>query len=305
MGLLKYMKVHYRILIGVIAIAAAVIFFKFLIGESVIALFDARGQIAAGERTVIITMVLLMLIVVIPMFVFLFAFAWKYRAGNKDAKYDPDKMHGPWKEIILWLIPAALAAALAVITWQSAHALDPFKPIDSPNEPITIQVVALPWKWLFIYPKQNIATVNFIQFPEKTPVHFELTADAPVSSFWIPQLGSQIYAMAAMQTQLDLIASTTGEYVGKDTEINGKGYAGMKFTAKSSSQADFDAWVAQVKAGTDVLNEAAYSVLAEQSENNPAAYYASVEGDMFANIMMKFMAPGAATSMPAMPGMQM
>ena len=220
------MKVYYRIVLGALVITGAVVIFKFLIGGSTIALFAPQGTIASQEIDLIKTSVLIMLLAVVPVFVLLFTFAWKYRAGNPNAIYDPERVHSAWRELSLWAIPAVIVATLAVLSWKSAHAVDPYKPIDSTAAPLTIQVVALEWKWLFIYPAQNIATVNFIQFPEKIPVHFELTADAPMSSFWIPQLGSQIYAMAAMETQLDLMADTTGEFAGKDTEINGAGYAG-------------------------------------------------------------------------------
>ena len=302
------MKVQYRVAIGAVAVAAGIFFFRWLVGGSTISLFAPQGTVAAGEVGVIKTAVLLMLIVVIPVYILLYTFAWRYRADNVKAKYDPEQTHKPWKELLLWLVPISIVAMIAVLTWRSAHALDPYTPIQSPNPPITIQVVSLEWKWLFIYPAQNIATVNFIQFPVNTPVHFELTADSPMSSFWIPQLGSQIYAMAAMETQLNLIASTIGEFTGKDTEINGDGYAGMTFTAKSSSQSDFDAWVASVRQSSPPLTEAAYNALALPSQNNPPAYYSSVEGDMFDGIMMKFMMPSGtpmSSSSQTMPGMDM
>ncbi len=147
----------------------------------------------------------------------------------------------------LWAVPIILIASLSVLNWKSTHELDPYQPIASNAPPLTVEVVALDWKFLFIYPQQNIATVNFIEFPVNTPLNFQLTADAPMSSFWIPQLGSQIYAMPAMSTQLHLIANSTGDFRGMDTEINGAGFSGMKFAARSVSQTDFNAWVASVK----------------------------------------------------------
>lgn len=284
-------------------------------------IFDPQGPIAGQERNVIVLMVLLMLIVVVPMFIALITVARKYRAGNlRRQNYDPERRHHAWNELIMWAIPAALVAVLAVITWRSAHAIDPLQPISAMSAggsgvaPLTIEVVALPWKWLFIYPAQNIATVNMIEFPAAMPVHFELTADAPMSSFWIPQLGSQIYAMAAMETQLNLMASTTGEFIGRDTEINGEGYAGMTFTAKSVTPADFTAWVAAVQSTSTYasLTLDTYNALAAPSSNSPTAYYSSVEGDLFNNVMMKYMGPRGMqassqmpSSGPAMPGMGM
>ena len=235
--------------------------------------FDPQGPIALQERNLIILAVALMLLIAIPMLVLLYTFAWKYRAGNKKSKYDPEHVGVAWKQILWWCIPATLIAVLAVIDWQSTHALDPYKPIVSNNAPITIEVVALQWKWLFIYPAQGIATVNYVQFPVNTPVHFMLTADAPMSSFWIPQLGSQIYAMDAMQTQMYLEASATGTYAGKDTEINGAGYSGMTFNAQSTSQDDFNAWVASVKDSSNTLTMDNFSALDAPSENNSPAFY--------------------------------
>lgn len=186
------MNVWRRVLITVLLIACAVVIFHFLIGGSTVASLTPTGPTAAAEKNLIITMVLLMLIIVIPMLAILYTIAWRYRAGTPHANYEPDAKHGAWKEIILWMIPAALIAVLWVLTWQSAHALDPSEPLlrsgnqSYEGQALTIEVVALPWKWLFIYPAQNIATVNMIEFPVATPVHFELTADAPMSSFWIP-----------------------------------------------------------------------------------------------------------------------
>ncbi len=268
--------------------------------------FDPQGPIALQERDLIIIAVSLMLLIAIPMLILLYTFAWKYRAGNKKAAYDPQHVGNALKQLTWWAIPAAIIAVIAVINWQSTHALDPYKPIVSGRPPLTIEVVALEWKWLFIYPAQGIATVNFIQFPEQTPIHFVLTADAPMSSFWIPQLGSQIYAMAAMETQLDLMASATGTYVGKDTEINGAGYSGMTFLARSTSQNDFNAWVASVKDSSNTLTVDEYkNTLLPPSENDPPAFYSSVDPYLFTAILTKYNAPSPTGTPMAFPGMQM
>ncbi len=283
--------------------------------------FDPQGPIALQERNLIVLVVLIMLVVAIPMLITLFTFAWKYRAGNKKAKYEPEHVGNFFRQAIWWTIPAVVIVVIAVINWKSTHALDPTNAIASDVPPLTIQVVALQWKWLFIYPAQGIATVNFIEFPVDTPVHFELTADAPMSSFWIPELGSQIYAMAAMQTQLNLEADTIGEYTGKDTEINGAGYAGMTFEANSVSQVDFNSWVASIQQSSSTLTMDAYNTLAAPSQNNAAAYYSSYGNGLYDTILMKYMVPPTSTpeagdaqtssmsampNMPAtMPGMQM
>jgi cytochrome o ubiquinol oxidase subunit 2 len=254
-----------------------------------------------------------MLIAVIPVYFFLFFFVWKYRAGKAGANYSPDMRSNFGIGFILWAIPAAIIGIIGIINWKSTHALDPYNPIASDAKPLTIEVIALPWKFLFIYPKQNIATVNFIEFPVNTPLNFELTADAPMSSFWIPQLGSQIYAMAAMSTQLHLIANTVGDFKGMDTEINGAGFSGMKFIARSATQADFNSWVKGVESSPNALSANVYNQLAAPSENNPPAYYAPVEANLYNTVMMKFMAPApemqnavVGSSPPmAMPGMDM
>jgi cytochrome o ubiquinol oxidase subunit 2 len=215
------------------------------------ALLNPKGLIALEERNLMITAVLLMLIVVIPAFIMLAVFAWKYRAGNSrtDLIQNPGLYNHSAKVVFLWwLFPSLIIFVLAMTTWHKTHALDPYKPIVSETKPITIQVVALQWKWLFIYPEQDIATVNFIQFPVNVPINFELTADnAPMNSFWIPELSGQMYAMAGMSTKLHLIANTTGDFAGSAAEISGKGFSGMRFVARASSQAEFDDWVFQAK----------------------------------------------------------
>ncbi len=256
-----------------------------------IAVLNPKGIIALEESNLIIISTLLMLIVVIPVFILSFIVAWKYRAGNKKAKYDPDWDHSTLAESIWWGVPFAIVIVLSIITWKSSHTLDPFKPIKASTKPITIQVVALQWKWLFIYPEQNIATVNFFQFPEKTPVSFEITADAPMNSFWIPQLSGQVFAMPGMKTKLHLMADEVGSYRGSSANISGKGFAGMTFVAKSSTQTDFDTWVESVKQSPHLLSLDAYKQLATPSENNPVASYVLTREDLYNWIVMKYMMP--------------
>jgi len=189
------------------------------------------------------------------------------------------------------IFPLIIILILSVITWKSSHQLNPFKPLTSDKKPVTIQVVALQWKWLFIYPEQGIATVNFIQFPEKRPVNFEITADAPMNSFWIPQLGGQIYAMPAMRTKLHLIADEVGTYRGLSTNISGKGFAGMTFNAKASSEAEFEQWVSEVKRSGKSLEFANYKQLVEPSEYVPVSYYSLPDRNLFDQIMQQYEPP--------------
>jgi cytochrome o ubiquinol oxidase subunit 2 len=261
-------------------------------------LFNPAGPVAAGQKRLIIEAVSIMLIAVIPILGAAFFVMFKYREG-KQQKYDPEwnARNSKW-QIGGWIFLTIIIICLAVVGYNGAQNLDPYKAIASANPPLTIQVVALQWKWLFIYPQQNIATVNFIEFPVNTPVHFELTADGPMSAFWIPQLGSQIYAMAAMQTQLNLMASKAGEYNGLDTEINGDGYAGMKFIAKAGSQQDFNNWVESVKKTGNPLDQNTYNLLAMPSQNNSTVFYSPVDENLYNNVMMNYMMP--ASQMPRM-----
>jgi cytochrome o ubiquinol oxidase subunit II len=256
-----------------------------------VAVFNPEGMIALKERNLMIQATLLMLIIVVPVIVLTFLLAWRYRASNEKATYKPDWDYNFTLECLWWGLPCIIIIFLSVLTWKSSHELDPFKPLDSGKKPLTIQVVALQWKWLFIYPEQKIATVNYIQFPEKTPINFVLTGDSPMNSFWIPQLAGQVYTMNGMKTKLHLIADATGAYNGLSANLSGKGFAGMKFIARSTSEADFDAWVQEVKQSREQLNLLEYIKLAKPSENNPQASYVLAKEDLFDWIVMKFMMP--------------
>jgi cytochrome o ubiquinol oxidase subunit II len=177
--------------------------------------------------------------------------------------------------------------------WSGTHRLVPQNQIASTAKPLTIEVVAQRWKWLFIYPEQNVATVNYVQLPSGTPVTFQLTADeTPMSSFWIPNLGGMLYAMTGHVNRLNLLPTTLGDYPGSSAEINGAGFAGMKFTARVSTKDDFDNWVQGVKQQTAVLDTPEYQKLLQPSENNPAASYAAVESGLYDKVLMKYMGPG-------------
>lgn len=275
----------------VVTLLSFVGFLFFYTSSHNMGVFNPKGIIAFAERDLIVTAVLLMLIVVIPVFILLAVFAWRYRASNTRAKYTPDWHNNEILEIVWWTIPTLIIITLGTITWKSSHELDPFKPLVSNVPPVSIQVVALDWKWLFIYPEQGIATVNFVQFPKDTPVNFSITADAPMNSFWIPQLAGQIYAMAGMGTKLHLMASEEGEYAGLSSNYSGAGFSGMKFVAKASSQEEFDTWVNMVRQAPASLSEYEYRELAKKSRNNPVTYYSSVKEGLYDSIIMKYMGP--------------
>lgn len=285
------------LLVGFIAVGLAAVLYVLSQGVD-IPLLDPKGLIALKEKNLIITAVLLMLIVVIPVYILTFLIAWKYRADNTSASYTPDHDHDFRIEIFWWAVPIIIICILGVITWKSTHDLDPFRPLDSTVQPLKVQVIALNWKWLFIYPEQGIATVNFLQFPENTPIAFEITGDSPMNSFWIPALGSQIYAMAGMSTKLHLIADGIGSYDGLSANFSGEGFSGMKFTAQSVSREDFDQWVSSVQQIPSALDVAEYTRLAAPSANVPPVYYGSADLGLYNTVVLKYMSPN--TSMPAM-----
>lgn len=279
-------KTKLLIIFGIFAaVGAAGIAFLFL-GD--IAVLNPKGEIAYKQRTLLTITTVLMLIVVVPVFVMAFVIAWRYREGNKKAKkYEPEWDYSALAESVWWGVPCLIIIALGYFNWKGCHELDPFKPLA--EKQLTIQVVALDWKWLFLYPEQGIATVNFVQFPEKVPVYFEITADAPMNSFWIPQLGGQIYAMAGARSKIHLVAEEPGEFRGSSANISGEGFSGMKFIAKSSSPEDFAAWVESVRGGANVLNWAEYEKLAKPSSYNPVTSYTWEDKDLFERILMQYM----------------
>lgn len=287
------------------AFKAALIVLLFLAGVAVVGLYIAthdiavlnpKGMIGIKEKDLIITSLLLMLIVVVPVFVLTLAFAWRYRASNTKATHAPDWEHNTIAEYCWWGVPMIIIVVLAILTYRSSFELNPFKPIDGQKRPLTIQVVALQWKWLFIYPEQGIATINFVQFPEKTPLNFEITSDAPMNSFWIPRLGGQIYAMPAMRTKLHLIADEVGDFRGSSANISGSGFAGMAFTARSSTEQEFESWVATVKKSKEMMTIDVYNQLVEPTSYVPPAYYRLSEEGLFDWVVMKYMMPQEGSS---------
>ncbi len=256
-----------------------------------IAVLSPQGMIGQKQSDLLFLSIYLMLIVVIPVFILTCFVVWKYEASKEHTDYDPKWNHSTIAETIWWVVPLIIVVILGVMTWRGSHALDPFKPIVSDTKPLRIQVVALQWKWLFIYPEQNIATVNYLQFPEKTPIAFEITSDAPMNSFWIPDLGGQVYAMSGMKSKLHLIADGVGSYRGSSANLSGEGFSGMTFVAQSSSSEAFEQWVADAQHSPDILNFRAYRELAKPSAYDaPAVYRLGAEG-LFDWIVMKYMMP--------------
>lgn len=285
------MKKTFKIVISILLLLAVVAVSVLYIRTHDIAVLNPKGMIGKKERDLLVTASLLMLVVVIPVFILTWAFAWRYREGNNKAKHDPNWEHNYIAEYCWWGVPLVIIVILAIVTWKSTHALSPYKPIENGKKPLTVQVVALNWKWLFIYPEQGIAAVNFVQFPEKTPISFKITADAPMNSFWIPQLGGQIYAMPAMVTQLHLIADEIGTFRGASANLSGEGFAGMMFNVQSSSEEDFESWVEGIKRTSPRLDWGEYNQLVKPSQYNPVAFYVLSEGDLFDQIVNQYLPP--------------
>lgn len=299
------MKHKYTFALFIILALEVLVAFLIVAGSGHAILLDPQGSIALQQRNIMFTAAALMMLVVVPVFVLTFAIAWRYRASNTRAKYSPEWDNDLRIEFVWWAIPCAIILALAILTWQSTYALDPFRPLESAKKPVTVEVVALDWKWLFIYPELGIASVNFLQAPVGTPINFKLTSDAPMNSFWIPQLGGQIYTMTGMETKLHLVADAPGIYAGYSANISGKGFAGMKFSLKAVPEKEFDAWVAEVRTSDKVLTHEAYDALAEPSEKNPVSYYSQVEPGLFESVIHSFMGHMPDSNAHTMEGMHM
>lgn len=248
-----------------------------------------KGIIALKELHLLLIIQILMLLVIIPVYILTFVFSWKYRVGNTKATYDPDLVDNQIAEYIWWGIPLVITLIIGGLTWIRTHQLDPFKPIESNKKEITIQVIALQWKWLFIYPEEKIASLNFLHFPKETPIHFEITADAPMNSLWIPQLGGQIYAMPKMKTELHLIANEAGDFKGSSANLSGEGFAGMHFITRASSEEEYHQWLESAKQSSNGLSFEEYEKLAAPSKDNPVEIFRLKEESLFDRIIAKYL----------------
>lgn len=257
-------------------------------GSSPWALLDPKGPVAMDEKHLILTAFGLMLIVVIPVIIMTFAFAWKYRASNKQASYAPKWDNSHAIEAVVWTVPAIIVLILSVLVWRSTHELTPEKPLTSEVKPIVVEVVAMDWKWLFIYPEQGVATVNRLVIPTGTPVTFHITSDSVMNSFFIPRLGGQIYAMAGMQTELNLLADTEGTYRGLNTQFSGEGFSGMNFEVQATSPQAFGNWIKETKTTGHKLDDTRFKRLEEASAYDQPVYFSSFHPKLFQSILQKY-----------------
>jgi cytochrome o ubiquinol oxidase subunit 2 len=279
-----------------------------LLGGCSIELFTPKGDIAQQEKTLILVALGLMLLVVIPVIALTLYFGWRYRASNTNAVYAPKWAHSTRIEAVVWAIPCVIVAFLAVLIWRTTHSLDPYKPIASGTPPVRVEVVALNWKWLFIYPDYGVASVNRLAIPVGTPIAFKITAESMMNSFFIPQLGSQVYAMAGMQTQLHLIADTPGTYAGLSAAFSGPGFSDMHFDVVATTRQAFDSWIEQARKSPVALGAKTYRMLEQPSMKNPVTVYARVDPDLFIGVVNKYMPSPPSSPMPGdmpMHGMSM
>ena len=255
-------------------------------------IWNPNGIITAQEKDLFIIATVLMLLVVVPVIILTLWFAWRYREGA-NAKYRPEWTHSTALEVVCWGIPAILILVLGIMVWKTTHSLSPYKPLESDKKPLEIDVVALDWKWMFIYPEENIATVNYIKIPKDRPINFKITSAAPMNSFFIPELAGQIYAMTGMTTQLHLIAENNGKYRGFSANYTGTGFAEMQFYAEVSDQKDYDSWVKEVRDGKHqaLTWDYFWSDLVKPSIGNPVAYYSDVDKNLFSDITISYMMP--------------
>lgn len=256
-------------------------------------LMHPKGLIGLEERKLIVITFMLMLTIVIPVIIITIVFSIKYRESNtKNKQYDPNWNHSKIIEFISWTIPILIITILSILTWKSTHQLDPAKPIVSsnPENTMIINVIALDWKWLFIYPIYNIGVINELIIPINVPIQFNITSNSIMNSFFIPQLGSQIYAMAGMQTKLFLIANEPGQYKGMSANFSGQGFSGMKFTVTAKkNQAEFDQWIKTVKTSSNRIEDmSSYEELAKPSQFHPVMYFSNVKPNLFYEVINKF-----------------
>lgn len=247
-----------------------------------------KGPIGHAERFLILTAIGLMLVVVIPVFIMAFLFARRYRASAGNENYAPKWSYSGKIDLAIWLVPLAIVTILGILTWSETHRLNPYKPLTADVRPIKIEAVSLDWKWLFIYPDFHIATVNQLVFPAQVPLSFRITSDTVMASFFIPQLGSQIYAMAGMQTRLHLMADEPGVYHGQNQQLSGRGFSDMHFKALAVSPEQFDLWVKKAGESKAKLDQTRFKELGKPSMGYPVTEFSQVEPGLFESIINKY-----------------
>jgi cytochrome o ubiquinol oxidase subunit 2 len=264
---------------------------------------NPSGDIAAQQADLVVISTLLMLLIIVPVMFLICLFAWRYRKANTAAKYEPNWDHSTKLELLIWGAPLLIIIVLGAITWIYTHLLDPYRPLSRLDEhrplaahvkPLEIQVVALDWKWMFIYPEQGIATVNELYTPIDVPVRFKMTSTTVMNAFYIPALAGMVYTMPSMQTELNAVMNKVGVYDGFSANYSGAGFSQMRFKYHGVSQGDFDAWVAKTKAdGVGELNRAEFLALDKPTIKHPVTHFGSVEPGLFDRVVNRCVADGA------------
>ena len=262
---------------------------------------NPSGDIAAQQGDLIVISTVLMLLIIVPVVALTILFAWKYRKSNTAAKYEPDWDHSTKLELVIWGAPLLIIIALGLITWITTHTLDPYRPLSRIDEnrplpadhkPLVVEVVALDWKWLFIYPEQGIATVNELVTPVDVPIRFKITASTYMNSFYIPALAGQIYAMAGMETKLHAVLNEPGTYEGFSANYSGAGFSHMRFKYHGMDDAGFARWVQDIKAKGGALDRPTYLQLEKPSEREPVRRYGSVDPRLYHAILNRCVVEG-------------
>ena len=264
---------------------------------------DPRGFVGKGNTTILIDSLAIMLAIVVPTILAALAFGWWFRASNSRARRMPDFVYSGKIEMITWSIPLLTIMLLGGVAWIGSHDLDPAEPLPSNDRPLEIQVVSLDWKWLFIYPDQNVASVNRLVIPAGVPVRFALTSASVMNAFFVPQLGSMIYTMNGMATQLNLIADEPGVFLGMSSHFSGDGFADMQFKVEAAPIDRFSAWIEETRSGGGpTLDSTAYQDLAKQSMNVAPIVFSAVEPDLFHKIVTQALPPGPGPVNEVSPG---
>ena len=266
------------------------------------AVLDPRGPVGEAQKTILINSLAIMLAIVIPTLVATLGCAWWYRRSNTRARHLPDFTYSGQLEMIVWAIPLLTIMLLGGVAWISSHDLDPARPLPSKDPPLEVQVVSLDWKWLFIYPRQHVASVNHLVIPAGLPVHFSLTSASVMNAFFIPQLGSMIYTMNGMATQLNLHADEPGVFLGLSTNYSGDGFADMHFDTEALPMDRFSAWVEATRGTGPTLTSQSYTELAKQSLGVAPFTYRDVDPDLFKNIVTQALPPGPGPVEETSPG---
>jgi cytochrome o ubiquinol oxidase subunit 2 len=256
------------------------------------AVLDPQGSIGIAEKTILIDSLAIMLAIVIPTIAATLGFAWWFRASNSRATYLPDWAYSGRIELVVWAIPLHVIILVGGVAWIGSHDLDPAKPLASDTSPLEIQGVSLDWKWLFIYPSERVASVNQLVVPAGVPIHFSLTSASVMNAFFVPQLGSMIYTMNGMRTQLNLRADAPGTFLGLSSHYSGDGFSGMHFDVRALPPAQFAAWIDATRNSGPILDAGTYAALARQSMNASPFTFRAADPELFQQIVTQQLPPG-------------